>query len=90
MECWFFENETKVDPYFDFTWATDPIEKCDKNFIFHNAGVVGPGELFFKGMFVNSLPYFIEDTFDKTKASYKYFKEIKETASNSCLIKNLS
>ena len=84
--AWYFEHETKVDPYFNFTWATDPIEKWDKNVIFHNAGVVGPGELFFKGSYLNSLPYFVEDTFDKTKASYNYFKEIKSTGQNSCLV----
>ncbi len=83
--AWYFEHETKVDPYFNFTWATDPIERWDDNVIYHNAGVIGPGELFYKGNYINSLPYFIEDTFNKKFASYNYFKEILESKENSCL-----
>jgi hypothetical protein len=83
--AWYFGHETKVDPYFDFTWATDSIEKWDKNFIFHNAGVVGPGDLFYKGQFINTLPYSIPDTFDKRYSSYNYYKEILETGQTSCL-----
>jgi hypothetical protein len=84
--AWYFEHETKVDEYFNFTWATDSIDKWNQNLIYHNAGVVGPGELFYKGQFINTLPYFCEDTFSQNNASYNYFKEIKETSNKSCLI----
>ena len=84
---WILEKETKVDPYFDFTWATDPIEKWNKNFIFHNAGVTAPGELFYKGIFMNALPYNIENKFNTNFASYNYFKEIQEVKNiPSCLL----
>ena len=83
--AWYFGHETKIDPYFDFTWATDSIERWDKNFIFHNAGVVGPGDLFYKGQFINKLPYSEPDTFDKRYSSYNYYKEIIETGKTTCL-----
>lgn len=86
--AWFFKNEVKVDKYFDFTWANEPIDNWDKNFIYHNAGVVGPGESFFKGGYVNSLPYSVIDTFNPNLASYNYYKEIIETGKNSCLTNN--
>lgn len=83
--AWFFEHETKVDKYFNFTWATDTIEKWDENLIYHNAGVVGPGEQFFKGQYINTLPYFEENKFSNKFASYKYFEEILKTGKQSCL-----
>lgn len=84
--AWYFGHETKVDPYFNFTWATDPVDRWNQNFIYHNAGVVGEGELFFKGSYINTLPYFLEDKFNPNFASHKYFEEIMETAKNSCLL----
>lgn len=84
--AWYFEHETRVDNYLTFTWATDLIERWSENLIFHNAGVTKMGELFYKGAYINSLPYFIENTFDPKFASYNYFQEIMETKENSCLI----
>ena len=84
--AWYFGHQTKIDSYFNFTWATDSIEKWNENFIYHNAGVVGPGELFYKGDYINSLPYSLTDNgLNKNMASYNYFKEIMETKSKTCL-----
>ena len=84
--AWFFGFETKVDKYLNFTWATDPISKWNDNVIYHNAGaIVSNSELFYKGNFINSLPYFIENTFSKEYSSYNYFLEILETKEKSCL-----
>ena len=52
---WFREKEVKVVEELNFTWATDPIERLDKTFIFHNAGIVSPHNgrynCFFKGKY---------------------------------------
>jgi hypothetical protein len=84
--AWYFNNEVKVDKYFDFTWANEPISKWNDNFIFHNAGVVGHGECFYKGEFINTLPYLVKDTFNPDLSSYNYYKEIIDTGKNSCLV----
>jgi hypothetical protein len=85
---WYFGYTIKVDPYLNFTWATDPISKWNDNLIYHNAGVVGTGSNFYKGEFMNTLPYFISDTFSKDSASYNYFKEVIEIGKNTCLTQN--
>ena len=52
---WFREKEVKVVEELNFTWATDPIERLDKTFIFHNAGIVSPHNgrynCFYKGKY---------------------------------------
>ena len=83
---WLRGNETKVVSEMDFSWATDPIKRWEETTIFHNAGVVGIGDKFYKGIYQNTLPYNIEDNFDKNYCSSLYFNEIKETAAKSCLI----
>ena len=82
---WLLGNETKVVPEMTFSWATDPKNRWKETTIFHNAGVTGPGKYFYKGDYMNSLPYDIEDTFDEQFCSKLYFNEIKETAQKSCL-----
>ena len=84
--AWYFEHETKVDKYLTFTWATEMVESWNENLVFHNAGVVNMGDHFYKGVFMNSLPYSLENTFNPKFASYNYFLEIMETAKNSCLL----
>ena len=84
--AWYFEHETKVDEYFNFTWATDSIKKWNEYVIYHNAGVTEDGDLFFKGKYINTLPFFIQNTFSDKYASYNYFKEILDSKDNSCLI----
>jgi len=84
--AWYFGHETKVDPYFNFTWATDPISKWDENTIYHNAGVITKGDIFFKGDYINILPYNVENTFNPNFAGYKYFEEILESKKDSCIV----
>jgi len=38
---WLRNQETKVIPEMNFTWATDSIEKLQTTSIFHNAGITG-------------------------------------------------
>jgi hypothetical protein len=37
---WLRDQETKVVPELEFSWASDPITKLDRTGIFHNAGIV--------------------------------------------------
>jgi hypothetical protein len=36
---WLRDQETKVVPELEFSWASDPITKLDRTAIFHNAGI---------------------------------------------------
>jgi hypothetical protein len=85
---WKLGNETKVVPEMDFSWATDPIERWDEKLIYHNAGVTcACGRQFYKGAFIDRLPYSIEiEHFSQLKNGYNYAKEVVETAQKSCLI----
>lgn len=84
---WLRGNESMVVPELDFSWATDPAEKWDTNTIYHNAGATcACGGFFYKALYMNSLPYNLEDTFDKTKNCYNYYLEIKEVEKKTCLL----
>jgi hypothetical protein len=83
---WLKGNETQVVPEMNFSWATDSKNRWEETTIFHNAGITGPGNCFYKGNYINSLPYNVEDKFDEHFCSKLYFNEIKETAQKSCLI----
>lgn len=85
---WLRGNEVKVVPELNFAWATDPVERWDQCLIFHNAGVVcNCGRKFYKGLYMNELPYGIQqEEYSTNICSYNYVKEIVETASKSCLV----
>jgi len=85
--AWYFGHETIVDKRLDFGWVTDSIDFTETKSILHNAGVVDTmSRLFFKGRYVNSLPYNCIEDVDETKGSYRYWQEICETAKKSVLI----
>ena len=43
---------------FDFAWATCPLSKWKTVNFYHNAGVVSPNHrMFYKGMYMDKLPY---------------------------------
>lgn len=87
--AWYFNHDTKIVPELGFAWAFENIETWDSKSIFHNAGVIGNGgtvKLFFKGNYIHELPYNInQNEYDSQKCSYRYVKEILDTAQNSCL-----
>lgn len=76
---WRLGKETKIDSKLDFTWATSPKSEWERNSIFHNAGVTSNTEkMFYKGDYINRLPYNEELELDLNKSSYYYFSLIKE------------
>lgn len=86
--AWLFGHETKVDKRLDFCWATDGIARWEQTPIFHNAGVTPDRkDLFFKGKYINKLPYDIkQEEFSNKHCSWNYVKEILEKKPTSCLI----
>jgi len=79
--AWLNGHETKVDKRLDFGWSTNHISVTESKWILHNAGVKSANEgLFYKGQYTNSLPYNEDLEIDSNKASFYYWKEIKETA----------
>jgi hypothetical protein len=88
--AWYFGNETKIISEMSFTWPGRSIDEWGTHNILHNAGVTQEREsekLFFKGNYMNNLPYDIKlEDFSEERCSYKYVEEIIETAKVSCLI----
>lgn len=63
----------------DFCRPTDPVEKWDEVKILHNAGVIGSGDMFFKGEWDKTSP--IGQDFShirKDKATIKYVEAIQK------------
>jgi hypothetical protein len=87
--AWLFGHETKVDKRLDFCWATDLMHRWDEASIFHNAGVSEDRkDLFFKGKYINKLPYndIKQEDVDSKFCSYKYVEQLLKTKEVTCLI----
>lgn len=85
--AWLFGHETVVDKRLDFCWATDPIQSWDQKSIYHNAGVTcSCGGYFYKGNYINSLPYNTNLRISDKYACYNYYQEIIEVGKKSCII----
>lgn len=62
-----------------FCRPTDPIEKWDLFKIMHNAGVTGSGEMFFKGEWVDKMPFGADfSQINPNKVSAKYVEAIQK------------
>ena len=85
----YLRAEVRVDPYFEFCWATQTKEKWDDCVIFHGAGVLNTQnkEYFYKGDYVSGdkMPYNIENHVDPKQAAHYWLKEILETGEKTCL-----
>jgi hypothetical protein len=84
---WKLGNETICHPNFDFSWGTSTNEDYHKLNIMHNAGVTNSNEeLFFKGEWINKLPYNTAVEPRVTTASWFYWDWIQKTAQKSVLL----
>jgi hypothetical protein len=91
--AWLAGHETIVDSRLSFGWVTNPISDVEKHFILHNAGVTADSNsphcyekgLFYKGNFINELPYNKPLKISDEFASSYYWKEICETAKKTIL-----
>lgn len=83
---WLAGNEIVLEPKLDFVWSTDSILNIDKHSILHNAGVTDAnGDMFYKGAYINSLPYNQIVNVASNRASTYYWNEVCETAKISPL-----
>lgn len=84
---WLLGNETKVVSELNFSWGSDPSSRWNETLIYHNAGITcGCNGNFYKVLYMDSLPYNLEDKFSKEKNCYNYFLEVQETGKKSPLI----
>ena len=86
---WLHNKDVKVSKDLSFSWATSRIEEWDKHPIYHNAGVTvdRKTEAFFKGEYINKLPYDISiEGYSDKLCAYKYAEEIIKTKEVTCLL----
>jgi hypothetical protein len=87
--AWINGCETIVDDRLGFSWSTDSIDKLDKWVFLHNAGVtVRDEDLFYKGHYINNLPYKANLDVNPNRCSYFYWNEVKEAGKSSPLLTN--
>lgn len=77
---WLFGFETIVDKRLGFCWSTDNINLLDKFVILHNAGVTDNVNMFYKGSYMNTLPYNEDLNINPKKCSHFYWEQVKETS----------
>ena len=84
---WKMGYETICHPNFDFSWGTSFLDDYNKMNIMHNAGVTTSADgLFFKGEWINRLPYNTAPEPKKDTASWYYWNEIQKVGSKSKII----
>lgn len=80
LTIWQRKEQTLCPPEMDFLWATDPIDKWDDYYIFHNAG--GAPDLFNKRAYANNDRTPFQDDLswvNKNFCSYNYVNAITKT-----------
>ncbi len=88
--AWMLGNETVVSDKISFAWATSHIDELDRYPILHNAGVTSDSkDLFFKGNYINKLPYDENLNLNLDSASNFYWEEVQRTAKVSPLHYNM-
>ena len=88
--AWLLGNETLISNELSFAWATSHIQELDKYSILHNAGATEDNkDLFFKGNYINKLPYDENLNLNLDYASYFYWEEVQRTAKVSPLHYNM-
>jgi hypothetical protein len=85
--AWFFGHQTKVVKELDFGWSTSDISDSVKYKILHNAGVPDSHSgMFYKGNYIDKLPYNLNLDLDKNRSSYYYYNEVQKAGLNSPLL----
>lgn len=78
--------ETVVHDNFTFSWGTSDLATYNKCNIFHNAGVVNSTQgLFYKALYMNSLPYKEDLEINENTASLEYWKVVKQVGLKTVL-----
>lgn len=83
---WKRGHVTRCHDALKFSWATSSEKGYYDHNIYHNAGVVSAtDDLFYKGAYINSLPYNIGLELKDGKASKKYYEWIQKAEKKSVL-----
>ena len=84
---WLAGHQTIVDNRLNFGWVTGGYDEVQKYSILHNSGVTdGSKGLFYKGDYINELPYNKDLQIDESRASSFYWNEIQSTSKISVLL----
>jgi hypothetical protein len=87
--AWYFGYETIIDKKMDFGWVTNSYSDVDKYSILHNSGVLnGNDGLFYKGNYIDKLPYNLNLKIKENTASKRYYEWVQKTEKKSVLLKN--
>lgn len=83
----YFGNQISVIRELSFSWATSGMTEYESCPIYHCAGATGDRkDLFYKGLYINKLPYFEDFSHVSTQwASYKYMELVKDVGKVTCL-----
>ncbi len=85
--AWNLGKNTIVHGNLGFSWSTDTENDWYRYNIYHNAGVTSGNQgYFFKGAYMNRLPYNEPDVYIQDSANKKYWDLIQQTGKNSCLL----
>lgn len=85
--AWAAGHATIVDKRLDFGWVTNHISDIERHCILHNAGVTdSKSGLFYKGEYINKLPYGENIQVDPERASSFYWQEVCRAAENTVLM----
>lgn len=84
---WKMGVDTVVHDNFNFSWGTSSKKEYDETNIFHNAGVTTASrKLFYKGNYINKLPFNEDLDINEQMASFEYYKLIKKVSKKSVLL----
>lgn len=82
--------KTKILKELDFSWATSGVNEWNTKNIYHNAGVTSAGDMFYKGDYINKLPYDSVLSLNKNLCSSAYYDEVMRIGKKSVLrVKNI-
>lgn len=83
---WLFGNKVEVTDKLSFCWTDNKISQLENKQFLHNAGVIdGNQKLFFKGDYINKLPYGVELEILEDRCSTVYWKWLKDAENNSTI-----
>jgi hypothetical protein len=76
---WKWNNIIRISDEMNFCWATDNIKSSKGKQFLHNAGVSSDRQdLFFKGEWINSIPYNKNLQINENYCSYEYYRWVRE------------
>ena len=83
---WKLRKQTQCHPNLEFSWGTSPKQEYERCNIMHNAGVTNDNGFFYKGKYMDTLPYNDTPNVSETTGSWYYWEWVKKTAEKSVLL----